>query len=95
MAKSLHHTWSYLSVNAHNVLRAKSENHRCAVKVVRALQLTADVSPVDSLHDRPIPEPLELDDYFFDDDDVTPTEFSSVNQGTEVKIKFEDDELVF
>lgn len=36
----------------------------------------------------------ELDDYFFDDDDVTPTEFFSANQGIEVKIKFEDDELV-
>ena len=61
----------------------------------RALQLTADVSPVDSLHDRPTPEPLELDDYFFDDDEVIPTEFISANPGTEVQIKFEDDELVF
>ena len=38
---------------------------------------------------------MELDDYFFDDDDVIPTEFTSANPGTEVKIKFEDDELVF
>lgn len=91
-------------VIAPHMILSKCQCSQCAQSKIRkspmrrqgrALQLTADVSPVDSLHDRPTPEPLELDDYFFDDDDVIPTEFTSANPGTEVKIKFEDDELVF
>jgi len=74
-------------VIAPHMILSKCQCSQCAQSKIRkspmrrqgrALQLTADVSPVDSLHDRPIPEPLELDDYFFDDDDVTPTDLEHI-----------------